>query len=467
MLTTRPDTGPTPSLLDPLPGTLLTVSRPWPGVSLLDFLHAGAGRPRVYWENENRPLALAGYGRAAVLTARGADRFHHLQTQIDRLFRHILPLQPDTPPEIGPKLFGGFSFFWGEPRTPAWEPFPEAWFLLPRLQLTRSGDQTWLTLNHILQPGEDPAATAARLIERARDICWQGLDSRFAAAILDNGAPPLSKGQHETLMSRDAWIEMVTRARARIRRGALDKVVLARGLRLRFPQPLDVLTALARLQARYPDCYRFLIEPRPGHAFFGATPELLAETRARELRTAALAGSIRRGHTWQEDQALGQQLLDSPKDRHEHDLVVREILHNLQPLVSRLEAPATPQLCLLNNIQHLKTPITARLSDGQGILALIHALHPTPALGGFPRPSALRLIRQLEPLPRGWYGAPVGWLAPGREGLFAVAIRSAVTNPGQALLYAGAGIVADSDPEKEWRETELKFQPVLHALGCV
>ena len=221
----------------------------------------------------------------------------------------------------------------------------------------------------------------------------------------------------------------------------------------------------ARLSARYPECYRFLFEPQPGRAFFGATPELLAEVSGHQLHTIALAGSLQRGKTWQEDQQLGKQLLSSRKDRQEHAFVVQALRENLAPLTTCLEIPSAPELCLLNNIQHLLTPVKGELANGNGILPVIQALHPTPALGGTPRGVALPLIEQYEPLPRGWYGAPIGWLAPNGDGEFAVAIRSAVANQHRVRLYAGVGVVADSDPEKEWRETELKFQPILKALG--
>jgi menaquinone-specific isochorismate synthase len=224
---------------------------------------------------------------------------------------------------------------------------------------------------------------------------------------------------------------------------------------------------ISRLGARYPDCYRFLFEPTPGKAFFGATPELLASVTDREINTVALAGSTPRGKSWREDQILGQELLENPKERQEHDLVVRSLRENLTPLCKVLNISETPELCLLNNIQHLLTPISGKLENGNGILPVVEALHPTPALGGTPRGVAIPLIGELEPLPRGWYGAPIGWVAPNGDGEFVVAIRSAVANDNQIRLYAGSGIVADSIAEKEWLETELKFQPILKALGVL
>ena len=457
------------------PGTLLTYSRPWPEADLLSFLHLGKGQPRVFWESDKSPLAFAGFGIAAQLTASGPDRFARIAAGAKKLFSHMHRMMGTAPAggsAIGadPIVAGGFSFRTGENSTdPYWSAFSDAQFILPRFQLSRLAGESWLTLNHILNPGEDPTSIADQLdqlCEQAEDLIWEGLSGEYASPSVDD--IPVELHARQTVnpsTSHDEWVQMIAETTHRIHQGELEKIVLARCAHVKFSFPLPLADLLAYLSARYPDCYRFLFEPQPGRAFFGATPELLAEVSARQLRTVALAGSTRRGQTWQEDQTLGQQLLASPKERLEHDLVVRAVRENLRPLTALLEVPDSPELCLLNNIQHLRTPIHGQLANGNGIVPVVQALHPTPALGGTPRGAALPLIEQLEPLPRGWYGAPVGWLAPNGDGEFAVAIRSAVADENQIRLYAGAGIVADSDPENEWRETELKFQPILKALG--
>ncbi|HLF91706.1 MAG TPA: isochorismate synthase [Anaerolineales bacterium] len=448
------------------PGTLLTYALPWPGASLLSFLHLGKGHPRVFWESEKSPLAFAGFGNAAQLTASGPDRFSLVAADAVQLFNHIHRAAGASPTGADPVLAGGFSFrAGGDQKDPYWAAFCEAQFLLPHYQLTRFDGETWLTLNHVLAPGEDSTAITSQLRETAEDLIWQGLSGDYTSPTIDDIPVELRALDITPFTSHDEWVRMITETTQRIHQGELKKAVLARAAHVEFACSLPLADLLARLSARYPDCYRFLIEPQPQRAFFGATPELLGEVSARELRTVALAGSTRRGQTWQEDQMLGQQLLANPKERHEHDLVVRALRENLQSLTVHLEVPDFPELCLLNNIQHLRTPIYGQLVNGNGIIPVVQALHPTPALGGTPREIALQLIGALEPLQRGWYGAPVGWLAPNGSGEFAVAIRSAVANGRRIRLYAGAGIVGDSDPEKEWHETELKFQPILKALG--
>jgi menaquinone-specific isochorismate synthase len=177
-----------------------------------------------------------------------------------------------------------------------------------------------------------------------------------------------------------------------------------------------------------------------------------------------LAGSTGRSAAPAEDAALGRQLLRSAKDRYEHDVVVQSMTRRLEPLVTALEFSPEPALYRLPNIQHLFTPIHATLRKATGVLPLVAALHPTPALGGAPREAAMAFIQQAEPVPRGWYAAPIGWIDHRLDGVFGVAIRSAVSQYERIWLYAGAGIVAESVASREWAETALKFTPMLHAF---
>jgi menaquinone-specific isochorismate synthase len=260
---------------------------------------------------------------------------------------------------------------------------------------------------------------------------------------------------------------MIRHATKTMRSGPLNKVVLSRVCEIRYAQKVDVDGALAYLNATYPDCYRFLFEPRPFHAFYGATPELIVAVNGRSLQTMGLAGSIGRGKTPTEDAVLALELLNSAKNQHEHALVVESIRRRLAPLTSQLTISAQPTVLQLGYIQHLFTPIHATLNQSDGVLPILQNLHPTPALGGQPRELAMPFISQAEPVPRGWYGAPVGWLDHNLDGAFSVAIRSAITQDRRVWLYAGAGIVANSDPQAEWEETALKFKPMLNALGMV
>jgi isochorismate synthase len=202
-----------------------------------------------------------------------------------------------------------------------------------------------------------------------------------------------------------------------------------------------------------------------GACFLGATPERLVRLEGRFLKADCLAGSAPRGATEEEDRRLGEALLADAKERHEHALVVQAVREALAPVCSSFCAPETPGLLRMPNVQHLHTPVRGTLRGQTSILELVERLHPTPAAGGLPREAALPLIRRYEPFGRGWYAAPVGWLDALGDGEFAVAIRSALIRGQEALLYAGCGIVAASDPDREYAESCLKLRPMLWALG--
>jgi isochorismate synthase EntC len=158
-------------------------------------------------------------------------------------------------------------------------------------------------------------------------------------------------------------------------------------------------------------------------------------------------------------------LLESAKDRSEHAVVVRALREALAAVCSEVSAPDAPALLSVRNVHHLYTPVTGALANGSCLLDIVARLHPTPAVGGFPSQTALRFIREREDLDRGWYAAPVGWLDRHGEGEFAMALRSALIAGSEASLFAGCGIMADSDPEQEYAESWLKLRPVLSALG--
>jgi len=452
-------------------GRLLSVSIPAPGVDTAVFLQQALGQPRFFWGEANGGLTLAGFGIAADLSAWGQDRFSQIQAQAEALFAAAV-IHDANQALAGPRLFGGFSFIDNFTPDNTWSIHYPAQFILPHYQLAQQDGQSWLTLNAILPSDEAPetllpelqAALQTRLtllqnpvtLSPGHQVTWSPLHL----------VTPSPLHLHYPMSYKD-WAAMITHATQTMRRGPLNKVVLSRVCEIRYAQKVDVDGALAYLNASYPDCYRFLFEPRPFHAFYGATPELIVGVNGRSLTTMGLAGSIGRGKTSAEDDALAQELLNSAKNQHEHALVVQSIRRRLAPLASELTIPDQPGILQLGYIQHLYTPIQATLKQADGVLPILQNLHPTPALGGQPRELAMPFISQAEPVPRGWYGAPVGWLDHHLDGAFGVAIRSAITQDRRVWLYAGAGIVADSDPQAEWDETALKFRPMLHALGMV
>lgn len=446
-------------------GRLVSYSQPAPDIAPLTFLHYAGGRPRFYWHDGRTGVTFAGMGIAADLMAWGEARIQGIERQVRELFTNAVTFHTDDL-LAAPRLFGGFAFREDFVPDYAWFGFNPAHFILPHYQLVQHDQATWLTINTLLAPDEDPVANEAQLRE-ALQHCYTALLD-FARHV----APAervMAKPKHTVTypMSYATWAQMIERAKDQFQTGSLQKVVLARVCEVQLPHMVDLDGALAYLQRRYAECYTFLFEPQPHHAFFGATPELLIETQGKQFTTMGLAGSAKRGATPAEDERLANALFNSAKDRYEHALVVAAVQQRLEPLTATLEIPDVPAVYRLSNIQHLHTPIQGILQEAQGVLPLVETLHPTPALGGSPRDRALAFISAAETVTRGWYAAPVGWIDYKLDGAFGVAIRSAIAQRQRAWLYAGAGIVADSEPQKEWEETSWKFRPIQEALGVV
>ncbi len=436
-------------------GRLLSCSVPCSGLSVDRFLEAAESQPRFYWAR--RGESVAGVGAAVELMAWGEERYSKIESDARELFSgaHI---DDGGKAQAGPRLFGGFAFRSDFALDNTWSIYTPAFFVLPHYQLLCSDGGAWLTINAQIPQDEAPEP----LIPDLQAALAEKIDSLKADARGQAAAEQSALLGVDYPMSRSAWARMLAEATGRIQAGELNKIVLSRAAELRFAGRIKLLPIMRRLAEQYADCYRFLFEPRPYHAFYGASPELLAAVQGRRLRTMALAGSIGRGRDAAADRALGQDLLSSPKDRHEHDIVLQKMRERFTALARSLSLSST-RLLKLSNIQHLCADIDAELCSELGVLPIVETLHPTPALGGDPREKAVRLIRALEPIPRGWYGAPVGWIDARLDGEFAVAIRSAVAQEARAWIYAGAGIVAGSRAESEWEETELKFRPMLDA----
>ena len=439
--------------MDPPGERLLSCSLPCHGVTALNFLSAHEGQPRFAWSSDDGKLELAGAGNAAELFAWGQQRFVSIERDARKLFANAL--HNVAPQWAGPRLFGGFAFRHDFTPDNTWSIYTPAWFALPHYQLATSAGETWLTINAQV-PADEPTANLQAALTAA-------LQDKIAVLRAHPSAEPRNRLLDiDYPMTYEDWARMLDEAKARINAGDIRKVVLSRAAELRFDNPVELLPILRNLDEHYGDCYRFLFEPRPRYAFYGATPELLAAVGAHNLRTMSMAGSINRGESEYDDERLGSLLMNSAKDRNEQRIVTDRIRERLLPVCAELEVGKL-ELRKLRNIQHLCTPIHAKLPHPGGILPFVEILHPTPALGGEPRETALELIQNLEPIPRGWYGAPVGWLDSRLDGQFAVGIRSAVAQESRVWIYAGAGIVKRSESLAEWEETALKLRPMLEA----
>lgn len=299
--------------------------------------------------------------------------------------------------------------------------------------------------------------------------CWRTTVSGGPEEVPFGGAedvPPSCRAPDEFTLrpfpSHDEWCEAVAEAVAAIRsaRQTLVKVVLARQVVVEANRPIRPAQVAARLGSLYPSCTVFSVD-----GFVGASPELLVSRRGDAVWSQPLAGTIPRSGDPEVDRRLATELLASGKERQEHALVVDEVAERLRPHCTSLSIPATPDIVPLRNVSHLGTRISGRLrAEAPSALDLALLLHPTPAVAGTPTEEALAFLDRVEPGDRGRYTGPVGWMDWRGDGDWSVAIRCAELDGHQARLYAGAGVVADSTPEAELAETQLKLQALLAAV---
>jgi menaquinone-specific isochorismate synthase len=429
-------------------GTVVSRSCRVSDVSYRAFL-ASRDAPRIHWADPDG-LELSGVGSAATVTASGTDRFETVREWADAL---LADHDYDGPEVARPRLLGGFAFHDDHEAGEPWAGFPAAQFVLPEVQLVTVEDEAWLTVS---RAGEDVEAAAVEDDLQAAKEAVEDLP-----AMLPSGPNPgvestkLTPGEQE-------WRQQVEHAVDRIESGDLRKVVLATALRADLQTTVDPRNLLERLRQRYSECFRFLVEPTEGAAFLGATPERLVTLDGERVDTTALAGSVGRGDTPAEDAQLAERLRESEKLRHEQGLVTDAIAQKLEAFGD--VGVGERSVRKLSNIQHLNTPISALVDPDTHVLDLAEALHPTPAVGGLPPDAALETIRETETFERGWYAAPIGWFDAEGNGTFGVGLRSGVAATDTVTLFAGNGIVADSDPEEEFAEVQLKYRPVLDEL---
>jgi isochorismate synthase len=272
-----------------------------------------------------------------------------------------------------------------------------------------------------------------------------------------------------------AYLDGVTQALKLMQTGSLRKVVLSRSLHLSATTPIDLQQLLRNLAQRNPSGYTFAVDLLPGadpssagrrRTLIGASPELLVSRSGLQVLANPLAGSAARSPNPVEDQERAATLLKSSKDLHEHAVVIDAVVEAMRPYCKKLDVPAGPSLVSTQTMWHLSSRICGELVDPSiSSLKLAVALHPTPAVCGYPTGLAHEAITSIEPFDRGYYTGTVGWCDANGDGQWAVTIRCAEADEHSLRLFAGAGIVVGSKPESELAETEAKFRTMLHAMG--
>ncbi len=409
--------------------------------------------------NRSPKKAWVGVGAAQIVASSGSERLSAAQARMTAFFSR-LALPESTRGDV--RFVGGAAFTTGRDGSGCWADFGEGTFVLPRVIYVDDALGA-----RLLVVAPDSADVAPGLELAAQILAHLATDEdteEEASGSLPTRTPdPIDVLEHRTSANAEEFGELVLSIRASIRAGVVSKVVAARRVTLTLSRAPEVARVLARLRSDAPSCTRFSF--RIGaRTFVSATPELLVETDGVRLWTEALAGTIALGPEGL-DRATEARLLSSRKDREEHAFVVEAIESALLPVTRGIERAALPAVRRLARLAHLCTPIEAELRAPLPILDLVERLHPTPAVGGLPRLVALGIIERSERAERGWYAAPFGWVDAQGRGKFVVALRSALLHENKVHLFAGAGIVADSDPALEFAETELKLGAIQRALG--
>ncbi|MGD6944150.1 isochorismate synthase [Cytobacillus gottheilii] len=422
------------------------------------FFHAGQARyegERFFWKEDSGNEVFVGMGICGQIQSdQAADRFFLVKKEWEALLQDMVIYNSYSNKGTGPLLFGGFSFDPNKEKTKLWSKFSHSLFHLPLFMYSIIDGEAFLTTNVICTQHDD--LSLYKKIEANRQAILtdlpSGLPARSNALLKDEEINP------------EAWMETVESVVNDMMNGLYQKVVLAREERLAFSQQISIEDVLGNLLSRQKNSFIFAFEAS-GDCFIGATPERLVKKEGKTLFSTCLAGSIRRGVTEEEDQELGKELLQDPKNTVEHHYVVEMITAAMKETCESVSIPDKPVLMKLKDIQHLYTPVTGTANKDSSLLTLVERLHPTPALGGVPTESAIKVIREREELDRGFYAAPIGWMDYRGDGEFAVALRSGLIQGDEASIFAGCGVVQHSDPLSEYEETKIKFRPMRSALG--
>ena len=414
--------------VDSLTVETVAIDNPGPLVSLLDR------QQPLLWRR--RGFGIAGHGVAARFEFSGATRMTDAAATWRAVADAATITDPLALPGTGLVAFGSFSFSAGSAHASR--------LVVPAFVVGRAEERFWLT-RITVGPAPDEPLTAAML-------------PRVEAA---TSAPHASFA--DGALSSERYLGIVRDCIGAIRDGRLSKVVLARDLTARLDAGADIRPTIAALAEGYPDCWTFAID-----GFIGSSPETLVSVHDGVATARVLAGSAARGTDATSDDEAATTLATSPKDQDEHEFAVQSVLASLRPHSRGVVASEVPFTLRLPNVWHLASDVEGVLDDGSTSLDLIQALHPTAAVAGTPTPDAMTLIDELEPFDRGPYAGPVGWVGADGDGEWAIALRSArVDSDGTVTAWAGAGIVADSDPERELLETRMKFKPVVDAFDPI
>jgi menaquinone-specific isochorismate synthase len=403
----------------------------------------------VYWHSGSGRRRRLGLGCAWSANATGASRFGTIETAFQQLQPHWVHLDPDEYAQP-PQLFFHYAFSEADTMAGAWQGLPNCELQLPQILLESHNGAQSITFSHPLQ--QHTAEEILQQWQQALDTLQQLLDQ------------PAIQSEAFQLDSSESDPPPIDAAIQSTQRREIEKIVVAEARHFNLQHPIDLQPPLQRMERHHPRGVQLCLS-RQGRQFFAAPPELLLRKSAAALYTEALAGTVPRGSSEREEAEFEHELRNHPKLQQEHQLVVDFIERQLSPCCSALEHPPAPSVHKLENIQHLQTPFVATLKGEHSLFSLVALLHQSPAICGTPREQALDWLQQHDNSLRGYYCGGGGWIEQNGDGEIHVLLRCGLQTAQQITLFAGAGVVAGSDPESEQQEINTKIQGMVDALS--
>ena len=415
-----------------------------PSIDIINWFEKQDVEEKIFWSDRDSKFSVAGIHFADKIE-NGTDQQH--PELFEKIHGQLITADDSV------KYYGGIKFDTASKVSERWKKFSTAVFILPRFELLKRNDGYQFVCNVIL-PHD---------IQNQELILSQVSHLDFSLEIHEENT--FQSYQRVDYPNREEWISRVQSSLDALNSDTYEKIVLARQTELTFQNELTPSSLMSKLLESTSNCFHFCFQLSKSNAFLGATPERLYYRKQDILKCEAVAGTRSRGDDERHDRSLGDELLRSKKDIREHKYVIDSILESLTNYIDKKEKPSVGDVLLvqLAKVQHLIKRFRFKLHDTTSDFDLVNSLHPTAAVGGYPKQNIFKEIAKLEQFDRGWYAAPIGWISKNTSE-FAVAIRSGLIDNNRLTLYSGAGIIDGSIPESEWDEIENKISNYLKIL---
>ena len=406
-----------------------------------------------YFEQPNKKFAVLGLDEAVSISENGEGRFAVTDKKIKEIKSTFINNWKNLDKKHIPLFLGGMKFT-PEHADVDWQDFNDSSWFVPEIMLLKHAHNNFLFVNFYFSVNSSKEALVKKFQSKLEKLLKENPQNS------NPPVPKVFKSDGNTPKDKKKWKNLVSDVLEKIEEKQVDKVVLSRKVEMLLSEELNLDYVMEKFRNNYPECYLFVFH-RGKSSFFGATPEKLAKFSGGRIEIDALAGSAARGKDKTEDEELEKMLLNDPKNLHEHNLVIEHIKNSISGITDNFNLETHCEIKKLANIQHIWSKISAGLNSNNSMFSLLKELYPTPAVCGLPKDTAQQIIKKIEGYKRGLYTGIIGWFNFDDEAEFAVALRAALATNNKLIAYAGGGIVENSNPDAEYKETELKLKTIL------